>query len=233
MPARGGLGADPAGAEVGLRAGAVFAADVDADAAEGRFGPGRHRLGRGGAAGVEAEAGEDRAADRGGAGGRAAAPWAARRRASGGRRWRAGERRGARERGRAAAGQLAAGGDHDRPAPAEDRPGRAALFGRGRRRGRRRGGRAARRCASRARPGSPGSPRGTWTARPAKWTVRAPAASARAAPSRRREGGEQQQGAQEEMAGDVCRVRRSQAQGLNGSRAPKLLPRVIGKADCR
>ena len=44
VPARGGLGADPAGAEVGLRAGAVFAADVDADAAEGRFGPGRHRL---------------------------------------------------------------------------------------------------------------------------------------------------------------------------------------------
>ena len=71
VPARGGLGADPAGTQVRLRAGAVFAADVDADAAERRFGPGRHRLARGGAAGVEAEAGEDRAADRGGGGGAA------------------------------------------------------------------------------------------------------------------------------------------------------------------
>ena len=113
MPAGGGLGADPGGGEVGLRAGTVLAADVDADAAERRFEPGRHRFGRGGAAGVEAEAGE------GGAGGRAVS-----RRARG-----AGARRGRGQRG---AGQRRGGGrfDDDRALAAEDRPRRAALFGR-------------------------------------------------------------------------------------------------------
>ena len=121
VPARGGLGADPAGAQVRLGAGAVFAADVDADAAEGRFGPGRHRLGRGGAAGVEAEAGEDGAADRGGGG-----------RLGGAGRARAGGAKGVGTKQGLGRGPLAVRGDDDRPPLAEDRPGGAALFLRGR-----------------------------------------------------------------------------------------------------
>ncbi len=57
-PAGGDLGADPARRQVRLRAGAVDAADVDADGLVGRGGPGRHRPRGGCGAGVEAKAGE-------------------------------------------------------------------------------------------------------------------------------------------------------------------------------
>ena len=56
-PARRGLFGYPARGQVGLRAAAVGAADVDADRPVGRGGPGRHRAARGRGAGVEAEPG--------------------------------------------------------------------------------------------------------------------------------------------------------------------------------
>src|SRR6202012_312607 len=118
VPARGGLGAHPAGAEVRLREGPFFAADIDADAAEGRFGPGRHRARGGGAAGVEAEAGEDRGADRGG-GDRVRAGGGAERGGAVRSRWRrgAGRSSGGRPRGGPATTARPGGGRGRRSAP--------------------------------------------------------------------------------------------------------------------
>ena len=59
-PAGRRLFGDPARGQVGLRAAAVEAADVDADRPVGRVLPGRHRAPRGRRAGVKAEAGVDR-----------------------------------------------------------------------------------------------------------------------------------------------------------------------------
>ena len=102
VPAGSDLFGDPARRQVGLRAAAVAAADVDADGAIGRASPGRHFAPRGGGAGVEAEPGEARGG--GDVGGRDAA----------------------RPRALARGAGAGAGIDEDRPPP-PDRAGRAVL----------------------------------------------------------------------------------------------------------